>query len=86
LRFTPTTCTSTLDAILVWKNFNNFYTFIPSIEPLETYPLETYINLAHYSNFSFALKKDKGIPLVGPRCKPPTPSKLGLRGVRNKCN
>jgi hypothetical protein len=83
LRFTPTTCTSTLDVILVWKNFDNFDTFISSIEPLETYPLETYIKLAHFFKFSFVFKKNKGIPLVGQRCEPLTPWKLGLGGVRN---
>jgi hypothetical protein len=83
LRFTPTTCTSTLNVILVWKNFDDFYTIISSIEPLEIYALETHVNLAHFKNNSFVLKKDKAIPLVGPRCKPPTPWKLGLGGVRN---
>ncbi len=68
LRFTPTRCTSTLDVILLWKNFDNFYTLISSIEPLETYALEIY-KLSSFLKHSFALKKYKGIPLVGPRCK-----------------
>jgi hypothetical protein len=61
----------------MWKDFEDFYTLIDFIEPLETY-----LHLTHFFISWFVFKKDGSLPLVGPRCEPPTLEGLWLRGVR----
>jgi hypothetical protein len=61
----PMTCTSTLDVILMWKDFENFYTFIDYIEPLKTYAIETYPDLAIFSFLGLCLRKTKAYHLLG---------------------
>jgi hypothetical protein len=53
-------CTSTLNVILMWKDFENFYTFIDYIEPLKTYP-----NLTIFSSLGLCLGKTKAYHLLG---------------------
>jgi hypothetical protein len=43
----------------VWKHFENFYTFIDSTEPLQTYVIATYLDLAHFL-ISWVVFKKKG--------------------------
>jgi hypothetical protein len=58
-------CTSTLDVILTWKDFENVYTFIGYIEPLKTYAIETYPNLTIFSSLGLCLGKTKAYHLLG---------------------
>jgi hypothetical protein len=57
--------TSTLDVILMWKDFENFYTFIVYIEPLKAYATKTYPNLAIFSSLGLYLGKTKAYHLLG---------------------
>ncbi len=75
--FIPIAYTSRSIFILMWKDFEDFYTLIDFIEPLETY-----LHLTHFFISWFVFKKDGSLPLVGPRCEPPTLEGLWLRGVR----
>lgn len=59
--FIPTTCTSSSNAILVWKDFENFSTFIDSIEPLQTYVIATYLDLVHFLISWVVFRKEEGL-------------------------
>lgn len=49
--------------ILMWKNFENFYTLIDFTKPLNTYIIEIYPNSAHFFIFWFAFRKDENLLL-----------------------
>jgi hypothetical protein len=49
----------------MWKEFENFYTFIEYIEPLKTYAIKTYPNLAIFSSLGLCLGKTKAYHLLG---------------------
>jgi hypothetical protein len=49
----------------MWKEFENFYTFIDYIEPLKTNAIETYPNLAICSSLGLCLGKTKAYHLLG---------------------
>jgi hypothetical protein len=58
-------CTFTLDVILMWKDFEIFYTFIDYIEPLKTYAIETCPDLVIFSSLGLRLGKTKAYHLLG---------------------
>lgn len=72
--FIPIVCTSTSYVILMWKDFENFYTFMDFIKPLKTYAIETYPTLVHFV-ISLSMFR-KGLSLR-PRHEPPTSWRLG---------
>jgi len=45
LLYTPTTYTKTTNHDLIWDDFEQFYALIISSQQLETYALQTYLNL-----------------------------------------
>jgi hypothetical protein len=63
----------------MWKDFDDFYTFIDSTKPLQTYVIGTY--LAHFliSWVVFKKKEVQGLPLVGPTCEPPNSLEVGTK-------
>ncbi len=55
--FIPIVCTSTSYVILMWKDFEKFYTFMDFIKPLKTYAIETYPTLVHFVISSSMFRK-----------------------------
>jgi hypothetical protein len=58
----------------MWKDFEKNYTFIHYIEPLKTYAIETYPDLAIFSFLGLCLGKTKAYHLLG---QDPIPQLLG---------
>jgi hypothetical protein len=68
--FLPTTCTK--DFGLDWDYFENFHKLIYSTIAIHEHVIAKISNLLHFLDSWVIYKKEKGIPLVGPKCTPPT--------------
>jgi hypothetical protein len=72
LNFILTTCLisiiSTRNIKLVKEDFSNFYVLISSIEPLETYAYQTYLDVVHFLHSWNVCKEEENMLLVGLKC------------------
>ncbi len=55
----------TIDQILIWNDFEQFYAFITSFQELQAYAFHTYLDLAHFLESWDAHKRFKYVLLVG---------------------
>jgi hypothetical protein len=77
IRYTPITCTTTIDEDLDCTNFVNIFNLINTNVLTHKYGYHKYPKLTHFLFSWFKHRKDKGIPQVGLDCIPLSFWRLG---------
>ncbi len=77
IRYTLIACTTTNDEDLDKIDFANIFDLINTNVLTHEYGLHKYPELTHFLFSWFEHRKDKGIPLVGLECIPPSFQRLG---------
>jgi hypothetical protein len=70
--FLPIACTTTKDVDLDWDDFVEFYKLLYSILEISKHVITKFPNLLHFLDSWVVYREEKGIPLVGPKCTPPS--------------
>ncbi len=79
IRYTTTTCTTTIYEDSSWTNFANLFDLINANVFTYEHALNKFLNLMHFLFSWFEHRKNRGIPLVGPKHMPPSFWRLGPR-------
>ncbi len=82
LKYILTSCTSTTNVTLNWKNFVEWYELFFYCEEMETCALSHYPNLTHFLIYWSSYKKFIFVTLVRLDKTPPSAWRLGPRGIR----
>jgi hypothetical protein len=77
--FLPIACTTTEDVDLDWDDFEIFCKLLYSTLEIFENVIAKFPDLLHYLESWVVYREEKGIPLVGPKCTPPSCWRLGPR-------
>jgi len=71
VKYTPTTCTTTIDINLEWSDFEKLYATISFNPSLERHALEVHTDLTQFLRSWDSYRRFKYIPFIGPYWTPP---------------